>query len=184
MPRSSVRIWAIALGFVLVSAQTMLAQQEKLQSQLAELSKRFPSRTEAEGSYLAWHLDPLLSERRQDRILVITWLTPDAGVSVIYQVTKDGKVYSGIDIYNWAHQASGIQNELNAEELKTLQKMLAKLPRTTTRPEYDRTVYVSFYDDNNWRTEAYDSDKFPAQFEAVMKMIGEREVTRKRRLGE
>ena len=95
-------------------------------------------------------------------------------------MSEAGYVCDVRDVYNWALQASN-RKQLEEEPLKTLHQLIPVLPKSTTEPPIGRTVYVSFKDKNCWRTETYDAEKLPGEFESVLQILGERFETRDRK---
>jgi hypothetical protein len=113
-------------------------------------------------------------------ILIISWFRSKHGSSAsLYYVSARGAFFNGHDVYDWALQASS-ETTLPANDLKRLTELLPKLPESKAEPPIERTVLVSFHDGNKWRTETYDEATLPDQFEAVMKVIGERRETLER----
>lgn len=194
----SISFALIVLLSAFVSANARSAEPSTLEQTLeknrAELQRTFPARSDAEEFFLSFHLSPhrkyIIKDNdgrpkvhAKNHILLISWLSKDVGVAYEYSVSETGHVQSEVDMYNWSVRAVQVK-ELRKEQLKILQESISLLPRSATRPPISQTVYVSFQDKKDWRTEAYDSTKLPEEFEAVLKIIGERFETRGRKAPE
>ena len=115
----------------------------------------------------------------QHRMLVISWFLHGGTTALRYAVNGAGDVHDVREVHNWALQAWH-DKKLGKKRLKELRTLLPRLPKSTSDPPIDRTVHVSFADSEGWRTETYDTENLPVEFESVMQILGERFETRDR----
>lgn len=112
-------------------------------------------------------------KRVRTRLLVMSWFQGNGGMALQYEVHVSGRIYSVRNVYNWARQSDG-SHEISYGQIAELTNLLESLPTSGNPPPIDRTVYVSFQDHADWRTETYDADRLPVALEAVMQIVGER----------
>ncbi len=162
---------------------------------LKQLLKQKPykgdRRLRAVRSFVSYHSSPQLKftvkdedgrvrKHVQNRILLITWFLDDGRAALRYAVTESGNVRDIRVVHSWAFQ-DGRDKQLTNEQLKTLHDLISRLPKSTAAPPINRTVYVSLLNKMDWRTETYDSEELPEEFESVLEILGERFETRDRK---
>ena len=182
-----ISVTALLLFFAFVTANVPCAEasdRKQVLKQLAELERTYPARTEAEKFYLLFHVTPYMrytfhdkngrtKDNECNRILFISRFSKDPGVAYQYSVSDTGRVQSQLDLYKWSVRDVHVA-DLKKEQLKTLQASIPRLPKSTTRPPLDRTMYVSFHENKDWRTQVYDSTKLPEEVKSVMAIINQR----------
>ena len=123
------------------------------------------------------HVGPKLGSNQY--ALQISWFRGDGRTSLRYSVTEGGLRYDYRHVYNHAIQ-SARKTQLSKAELKSLRELLENLPESQAEPPIERTVHTSFQAGGIWRSETYDAASLPDQFEAILRIIGERFETRDR----
>jgi hypothetical protein len=135
----------------------------------------FESFRHAHDSPEGWS-SPRYRGRGARPILAITWfLSENANAALRYAVLEDGEAWDSRDIFDWAVQDTR-DREIDAAQLRELNALLAKLPRSVHLPPLRRLVIVSRRV-GTWRTDVYDSEKLPPEMVAIMRIVGERYET-------
>jgi hypothetical protein len=142
--------------------------------------RTFDTPAEAVKYHLTLHASPQWGQRRH--LLVISWFRGNGRTALRYTVTEDGTSEDVREVYSHASQVWQ-QTSLSAKDLKRLTDLLPNLPESKAEPPIERTVHVSFQSGDKWRTETYDASTLPDEFEAVLKITGERFETKDRHKG-